>query len=345
MTEKKKALLISVFCLFPVLSVFAQQVKISVRLGNEPAEYAYVKANSRYVGQCDENGICRVDATALRDGDKLTAEYAGLRSSTTSFRRGTSTYRLTLGSSELTPSNVEGKEIHLLREYIRRMNRIKIRYINFGQKYGLPYHFSTLARGEEEAVVREGRYDLSLIHGHDVTDEDDFWDTYGLQVDTMVVAELASTLLYAKELISLISDEYALEDELGKRELLIHKVVSEEEELCYIFIEGRNRNNQTVIHMDASGRDLLRISRAFVGSGSVVLAAQDSYHEMDIRMVKKDKTCIGQVSFNISSPSPDRVYTHVELLDVEVVPMYKTEVNRVMELMHSPLRIRKGIVR
>ena len=327
---KKRIILLAILALLPRWAQ-AQQVRISVMLGQENAEYAYVKAANRYVGQCNAQGLCTLDASALHPGDTLRAEYSGLRSSTAVYRRGTTEYSLMLGSRELNASSTQGRAVRLMREYLRVVDRLRIRDILFGQKYSLPYRADIAFSQDGRAPIhQESEFRLALVHGHDVFDADDFWDTFGLQVDSLTAAEVATALLYARELLGYVHYEEGLLEDAENRNILIHKVISDEDELCYILIEGQNRNNQTVVHLDRQGRHINRISRAFVGSGTVVNAPADSYHEMEVIMTDTDRRArVGGINLDIHSPGSEQLHTHVRISGVEPLRMQTEEFERI----------------
>lgn len=62
-----------ILSLFVAISATAQNIEISVKLGKEPAEYAFIFKNGCCLGNCDSLGRFDFQVSAIESGDSLTA--------------------------------------------------------------------------------------------------------------------------------------------------------------------------------------------------------------------------------------------------------------------------------
>ena len=99
---------------------FAQKIRITVFLGEERAEYAFIKLNNDYLGVCDAKGEYLADADAIKTGDVLKAEFAGFLSNTVTCQEGKRNYSLIISNKELQTSNVSDREIQRSLRYRQR---------------------------------------------------------------------------------------------------------------------------------------------------------------------------------------------------------------------------------
>ena len=270
---------------------FAQKIKITVFLGEERAEYSFIKLNNDYIGVCDANGEFLADADAIKPGDNLKAEFAGLASNTVTCKDGTKDYVLKISNKELQTSNVSDKEIYLLKEYFKALRHFSFHDLSFGRKYGVDYDVDYSVASHDLDTRDSSRIELAVIHENGIDDQPIFWETFGVPSDTLVTHAVATAVLYSIELLWYIHNEGTLKNLTKDRTILLHKVITDNGEIHYSIIEGAERNNQTVVCLDPSERKLLWIKRAFVGGGTLVMTTPQTSHEIEL-MLKQDKRTV-----------------------------------------------------
>ena len=301
---------------------FAQKIKITVFLGEERAEYSFIKLNNDYIGVCDAAGEFLADADAIKPGDNLKAEFAGLSSNTVTCKEGMKDYVLKISNKELQTSNVSDKEVYLLKEYFRTLRYFFFSDPSFGRKYGMDYDIDYSVSSHDMDTRDSSRIELAIVHGNGLEDPPLFWETFGVPSDTLVTHAVATAWLYSMELLSYTHDKMALKDDAKGRTILLHKVVSDDGEIHYAIIEGAERNNQTVISLDSSERRMLRIKRAFIGGGTIVKTTPQTSHEIEL-VLKQDKrtVSIDKVRFAIHVPEINDTRTVINLHTIAESPM------------------------
>ena len=321
---------------------FAQKVRITVLLGEERAEYAFIKLNDDYLGVCDVNGEFLADSEAIKTGDGLKAEFAGLVSETITCQEGKHNYILKISNKELHTSNVSDKEVHILREYFKTLRYFFFNDPYFGRKYGMDYDIDYSVSTHDLDAKESSRTELAIVHENGVDDPPLFWETFGVPCDTLITHAVATAWLYSMELLLYTHDKGNLKGDAKDRTILLHKVITDNGEVHYAIIEGTERNNQTVICLDPSERRMLRIKRAFIGGGTIVKTTPKTSHEIELELKQYKRTVgIDRVRFAIHVPEVDDTRTVISLHNITEPPMTLGE-QRVMQRRFEDYRNRKS---
>ena len=107
----------------------------------------------------------------------------------------------------------------------------------------------------------------------------------------------------------LLTSKKVLKEYYGDKKLLIHKTVSWDGGLCYIFLEGDNRDNQTMIRFNDKGTEILDVFRSFLGSGSLIVSSGTSLHTVKIALKTVDKSvCLDRIIIDAYIPKGDIRY-------------------------------------
>ena len=273
--------------LFFSISAESQSVRIAVSLGKEPAEYAFVMRNSRYIGSCDSLGILIVDKSVFDSGDTLSAMFAGIRSNNKLVKDNNYSYNLKVEMEAIATSKIESREANLFNEYIKLISRIKYHTILYGDKYNMTYERSEYC-GDSLTAVHKGITTLALMHRQRSKD-DVYWEKFNSETDSLETAWAAFGLNYANQILMMLSSKKVLKEYYNNKRLLIHKTISENGGLSYIFLEGDNRDNQTMIRLNDKGSEICEVSRSFLGSGSLIVSSNRSLHTVKITLKAHDK--------------------------------------------------------
>lgn len=300
----------------------AQRVRVTVFLGGERAEYSFIKVNDEYVGVCDERGEFILDSSALNVGDRMRADFAGLSSDEVEYSRNRSEYSLRISTKELKTSNVSGKEIFLSREYLRVIRKNSFEDPSFGKKYGFRYDMD-YSVAEPPTHLRDSfSVELSVIHENGPKDPPLFWETFGVETDTLVTTGVATAWLYAMELFWYVHDAEALMAGSWNKSILFHKVIADDGEIRYAIIEGEKRNNQTIVSLDSSGERLLGVKRAFVGGGTLVETTPRTSHEIELILNQENKkVSISSVRLSVHVPEVNDTRTIIDLDSIRELKM------------------------
>lgn len=264
---------------------------------------------------CDEDGVFCLEGCS--PGDTLRAEYAGLKSPGVLIAGKKKEYSLRIGVGQLHASVVSGSEVKLLNEYLKLVSHVKVKDLEFVQKFSTDYVVRYSRAVPETRLDDSGKMFIALVHSHDVDDPDDFWTTFGEQVDSISAEGIATSLLYAKELLYYVRSPRLLKADSRDKNILIHKTYSDSGELCYILLEGQKRNNQTVIRFDSNGKCIKDISRAFAGSGTVVTTSPGTIHRIRLLMSSEGRnTVLDGVIMSLQVPEAGDTRTTVLLSSI-----------------------------
>ena len=304
----------------------AQQVRITVSLGQDRAEYSFVKVNDDYLGVCDAKGELTVDASMLKDGDRLKADFAGLSSGAVEYVKNIHDYTLKIPTRELKTSNVSDKEVFLLKEYLKAIRKFSFQDPGFGQKYRFHFDMDFSVAQPETSLKDSSWTELSVIHENGPEDPPVFWETYGVPTDTVVTTGVATAWLYAMELFWYFHNSKALMSGAEDRSILLHKVIADNGNIHYAIIEGTERNNQTIICLDASDGAPLSIKRAFIGSGTLVETTPRTSHDIELVLKHIKKTVsIDSVKLSIHVPEVNDTRTIIDIDSIQELKMTSQE--------------------
>lgn len=296
-----------ILSLFVAISATAQNIEITVKLGNEPAEYAFVLRNSKYIGTCDSQGVLILDRSIFEQGDTLSAIFAGVGSDYLLFKERQNSYSLKVATEEIATSTVETDGINLLDEYLRLISKIKYKTVLYGDIYQMAYERSE-HHGDSLVTAAKGITTLALLHRQKSKD-DEYWQKIKVEDDSLETSWAAFGLNYANQIMMLLSSKKVLKEYYNGRKLFIHKVVSGNGDLCYIFLEGDNWDNQTMIRFKDNGTEILEVSRSFLGSGSLIVSSDTSLHTVKITLKNVDKiTCLDKIVIEAYIPKGDIRY-------------------------------------
>lgn len=185
--------------LLSVTQVLAQDIRVSVHLGDEAAEYAFVTCNSAYVGTCDSPGRLSIGDGILFDGDTLRAGMAGLESGSVLYRPGHTRYGLLIPARVLAGAVVSESEVPIMEEYFKRISKFKFKKVYYGDKYRMSYR-RTERMGELPGTDHTGSTVLALLHPQD-DPRDVYWYKFREADDSTETAWGAFALHYSNQML------------------------------------------------------------------------------------------------------------------------------------------------
>ncbi len=296
-----------ILSLFVAVSAAAHNIEITVKLGNEPAEYAFVLRNSKYIGTCDSQGVLILDGSIFEQGDTLSAIFAGVGSDHLLFKERQTSYGLKVATEEISTSTVETDGVNLLDEYLRLISKIKYRTVLYGDRYQMTYERSE-CHGDSLVTAAQGLTTLALLHRQKSKD-DEYWQKINAEDDSLETSWAAFGLNYANQIMMLLTSKKVLKEYYGDKRLLIHKTVSACGDLCYIFLEGDNRDNQTMVRFNDKDTEIQEVSRSFLGGGSLIVSSDTSLHTVKIALNTVDKSvCLDRIAIEAYIPKGDIRY-------------------------------------
>ncbi len=129
--------IIFLFC-FSAYSLSAQDLTISVRIGGESAEYAFVYLNENCTGNCDSTGFFVLRSSEYKTGDVLYATMAGIASNHVTIFSGEESVALQLSSNEIVASAIEVDAISRWDEYYKLVRKKFVEF-RLSKKYSFDY--------------------------------------------------------------------------------------------------------------------------------------------------------------------------------------------------------------
>ena len=124
-----------ILSLFIGLSVVAQEVRINVKLGKEPAEYAFIFKNGCCLGNCDSLGRFDFQVGAIERGDSLTASLAGLSSDVVVYDGRAKSVTLNVKTEDLAGAKVVEKNVRRVDEYVSQVHSVPFEWRVFGLEH------------------------------------------------------------------------------------------------------------------------------------------------------------------------------------------------------------------
>jgi hypothetical protein len=259
---------------------YGQNIEINVSIGDECAPYAIVKSNSSILGVADSLGRLFVPAFVIHRGDTISAGYSNFDSRTVIFK-GSSSVSLKIKAVTLSKIYVKSDNKYRLKEYLSLFKKFKYYYqtdyYRYCSDYDL-YYINSLYRDTISLKQRFSEIAFKPYHiGSFVVrkkvigyyDKDYYLivspkDTSGLSKSISINT---FNIAYASSILFRLTNRKMLLEALSSRDLLIHKITDAQGRVSYAFFEGVNRENQTVVLLDASGKKIERIERNFIGGG------------------------------------------------------------------------------
>ena len=121
----------------------------------------------------------------------------------------------------------------------------------------------------------------------------------------------------------------------GKGEILFHKVVAENGDICFVLLEGIDRDNQTQVRFDAAGKTLKSVTRSFLGSGSLIISSPKSLHKVRIELRNEGKELIlSDIGIKAFIPEK-RIWYDLHCHDLDWMEMGKSEQRRIYGMIHE----------
>lgn len=307
---KYLALLLLLLC---ASFAYSQEVKVSVKLGEEPAVYAHIRVNGVIVGVADSSGVYAIPVDSLKAGDKIDAGYSTFLSDNVVWNGKDHDIQLDIKDNLLGSISVKGDNVRRLKEYLALFKKYNYRYetdlYKFKVSYDL-YYVNTYLEDSlsmsDSMIFAYKRYHGPLMRVIGFFNKNYFkieypQDTTGIMKGLSINA---FNIAYASAIMSRLTNRRYLSESVKKRELLIHKAVSEDGIVSYIFFEGKNRENQTVISLDKSGKKIERITRLFIGDGKGWVADNALAHSVIIfPEYKGSRIELKEVFTEVSDPS------------------------------------------
>ncbi len=281
---RRRLLLVLFFCATISCFVFAQTLNIVVKVGEEVANFAYIYNNNKLIGITDSLGLYSVDIGKIKIGDTIYAEYANFKSNNVVYNGNLRDICLNIEEAVLQGITVEAERGRTLEEYLSILDKFRYRYeiTYYTYKAHCHFYYEFLNKGEKEGDF-SGNIEFSFkrppINGLYVKD---YWLTHSPDVDSLVMAKNAFNILYASNILYRISNKDYLRRVHKKRELLLRKIISQKGRVIYCLMEGSNRENQTVVELNANEDRIEKIYRKFLGGGMGIIAEASDEHTIEI---------------------------------------------------------------
>lgn len=292
---------------------YSQHVKVIVTIGEDPAVFAHIRINGKIVGVADSLGIYMIPVDSLKYGDKLEAGYSSLNSAPFVWKGKGDSVRLIIKEASLISISVEGDNLRRLKEYLELFKQYRYRYETDLHKFRVSYdlYYVNPYLGDSISMSDSMVYAYKAYHGPfkrvvGFFDKNYFKleypkDTTGIM---KALSINAFSIAYSSDILFRITDRKYLATSVKKRDLLIHKAISENGTVSYIFFEGKNRENQTVITLEKDGKKIERVTRLFIGEGKGLVADNRLEHSVIIFPEYKDKRIkLKEVFMEVSDPS------------------------------------------
>ena len=120
---------------FVAVSANSQNIEIAVKLGNEPAEYAFIFKNGGCIGNCDSLGRFDFQVDAIERGDSLTASLAGLSSDVVVYDGSAKSVTLNVKTEDLAGAKVVEKNVKRVDEYVSQVHSVPFEWRVFGLEH------------------------------------------------------------------------------------------------------------------------------------------------------------------------------------------------------------------
>lgn len=232
-----------ILSLFVAISAAAQNIEITVKLGNEPAEYAFIFKNGCCLGNCDSLGRFEFQAGAIERGDSLMASVAGLSSDVVVYDGNARSVTLNVKSGKLAGAKVVEKNLKRVDEYVSLVNSVPFEWRVFGRRFLCEYVI-----GEDSEISRKTA-DFTILDNYGKRYSKDKGDvliySFGNNTDDEKVGyDIFSSYVILGKILNRHSER--LKDECTSGRMLVHKL-SDDAGISYLLIDKSGDNSQILV--------------------------------------------------------------------------------------------------
>lgn len=243
-----KRLLLSATFLYLTISLFAQEIKISVYDGDDPASYAIIKVNDKYVGMADSLGIFMLSKDKIQKRDTLSAEYITLLSDKVLYTNKTDEYTLQIQELILDGVNIKAEKLYTFEEYEKILNRKENNYNWSLNHYELEYEQSIKNNLTDSLWSSSGTMELS-VHYSEKPPYQILKHTFSGDTSKMEMYVGIAILFTKRTLHGMLTNWAKTWRKMGK--LMIHKISGvESDKSCYGFIGGVQTDDRMIVYVD-----------------------------------------------------------------------------------------------
>ncbi len=243
-----KRLLLSATFLYLTISLFAQEIKISVYDGDDPASYAIIKVNDKYVGMADSLGIFMLSKDKIQKRDTLSAEYITLLSDKVLYTNKTDEYTLQIQELILDGVNIKAEKLYTFEEYEKILNRKENNYNWSLNHYELEYEQSIKNNLTDSLWSSSGTMELS-VHYSEKPPYQILKHTFSGDTSKVEMYVGIAILFTKRTLHGMLTNWAKTWRKMGK--LMIHKISGvESDKSCYGFIGGVQTDDRMIVYVD-----------------------------------------------------------------------------------------------
>lgn len=235
-----------ILSLFVAISATAQNIEISVKLGNDPAEYAFIFKNGSCLGNCDSLGRFYFQVGAIERGDSLMASVAGISSDVIVYDGNARSVTLNVKTGELAGAKVVEKNLRRVDEYVSLVHSVPFKWMMFGRRFHCEYEIGKDSGASGQVA------DFTILDNSDrrfLKDKGDvlIYSFGNNSDDKMVGGNVYNSYVILGKILNRHSER--LKDECASGRMLVHKL-SDDGETSYLLIDKSGENSQILVRFD-----------------------------------------------------------------------------------------------
>ena len=232
-----------ILSLFIGVSVSAQEVEINVKLGKEPAEYAFIFKNGSCLGNCDSLGRYDFQCGAIDRGDSLKASVAGFSSEVVVYDGKAKSVTLDVKTDDLAGAKVVEKNVRRVDEYVSLVRGVPFEWRVFARRFHCEYEI-----GDDTESLGQVA-DFTILDNSDRRFSKDKGDvliySFGNDSDDRKVGyDVYSSYVILGKILNRHSER--LKDECASGRMLVHKL-SDDAGISYLLIDKSGDNSQILV--------------------------------------------------------------------------------------------------
>ena len=232
-----------ILSLFVAISATAQNIEISVKLGNEPAEYAFIFKNGSCLGNCDSLGRFYFQVGAIDKGDSLMASIAGVSSEVIVYDGNAMAVTLNIKTGKLAGAKVVKKNLRRVDEYVSLVHSVPFKWMVFGRRFHCEYEIGKDSGASGQVA------DFTILDNSGrrfLKDKGDvlIYSFGNNSDDKMVGGNVYSSYVILGKILNRHSER--LKDECASGRMLVHKL-SDDGGTSYLLIDKSGENSQILV--------------------------------------------------------------------------------------------------
>ena len=251
-----RTVIVAFALLLSVDVMVAQNLSVSVLLGNTPVEYAFIFKNGNCLGNCDSLGRFDFPIESIECGDSLKASVAGLSSEVVVYDGKTRCMTLNIKVGELVGARVVEKNLRRIDEYVSLVRSVPFKWRVFGRRFHCEYEmtYNHPDVGNDSRASR-GISDFTILNNYDgkysknktnvpIYSLDNNYDNKDI---IMVGFDLFNSYVILGKILNRHSER--LKDECVSGRMLIHKL-SGDVGMSYLLVDKSGDNSQILVRFD-----------------------------------------------------------------------------------------------